>query len=211
MDVSSALTMKQNLKILQMNPAKRRRLLKILARSVIKKSRNRLKEQKDIEGRKWAERKNQKNKKKMLRKLGKGMSATVNTKSAKVGFKNPIVGRIAKAQQDGISEVMTREKMQKKYGSPDYAASATRTQAKALRNEGYKIRRKNGKGWKSPTLKWIVSHLTLGQAGLVLRIMRDEPSKKSWVIPLPSRPFMGVSEKEKNTMIQTIFDQTARA
>lgn len=211
MDVSSALTMKQNIQLLKMNPAKRRRLLKVLSRSVIKKSRNRLKEQKDMEGRKWAERKNQKNKKKMLRKLGKSMNATVNAKSAKVGFKNPVVGRIAKAQQDGIAEVMTREKMQKKYGQPDYGAPATRKQAKALRDEGYKVRRKNGKGWKAATLKWIVSHLTLGQAGLILRIMRDEPSKKTWVIPLPSRPFMGVSEKEKNTMIQTIFDQTARA
>jgi len=206
-DISGHLGVKKTLQLLQQTPAKRKRILGQVGRKVRVASRQRLRQQRDINGRPWAPRKSQ-SKRKMLRGLSKRMAVYSDPKKVDITFDNGVVGKIARAQQEGIATGMTAQKMQRIHGEPDYGAPATRSQAKALRAEGYKIRRANGKGWKNATLKWITENLTIGQAGIILRLMRDKASTSSWVIPLPARSFLGASEKDVNAMVDTIFENT---
>jgi phage gpG-like protein len=210
LDVAGQLTAKQRLKLLELPAAKRKRLLGQLARKVRVAGRKNLRSQKGINGESWAPRKGQ-SQRKMLRGLSKRMTASADSKQATVGFSNPVVGRVARAQQDGINEIMTASKMQKLHGQPDYKAPATRHQARALREAGYKARKKGGKGFKNVSLRWITENLNQGQAGFILRLLRSSQPKQSWVIPLPSRSFLGASEKDINNMVQTIFNQTINA
>jgi phage gpG-like protein len=209
-DVTGQLNVKQRVELLKMPPAKRKRLSGQLARKIRVNTRRRLREQKDIKGRSWAARKG-KNRRKMMRGLSKRLTAKGTSQAGTVSFDNALVGSIARAQQEGVTEVMTAAKMQKIHGEPDYDGPATRAQAKALRAEGYKIRKKSGKGYKNATVKGITETLTLGQAGIILRMMRDKEHKTSWVIPLPARPFLGASEKEIKDMVQTVFNKTINA
>jgi len=147
----------------------------------------------------------------MLRKLGKHMRVYTNPNKAEVTFGNKRVGQIARAQQEGISQEMTAREAAQKYGTPGKNEMATRKQAKALRKEGYKIRRNRGKGWKSPSLKWITENLKRRQAGLILRILRDEPKgKDKWAIPLPERSFLGQSQNERKQLTNYMLDEATR-
>lgn len=209
-DVQGQLSVQRKLKLLQLPPAKRKRLLGQVARKVRTTSRRRLRSQQGLDEGKWAPRKDGR-KQKMLRKLGRKMIASADEKSGRVGFSDGVAGRIARAHQDGIDEVMTAERMRKIHGEPDYSAPATTAQAKALRAEGYKARKKSGKGYRIASIREIKETLSLGQAGIILRLMRDSDSKQSWVIPLPDRSFLGATENEINDMVNTVFDQTIRA
>ncbi|RZV17346.1 hypothetical protein EOJ41_15160 [Vibrio alginolyticus] len=78
---------------------------------------------------------------------------------------------------------------------------ATRAQAKALKEEGFKVfaRRINpnapiGK-LRKPSQKWIRDNLSQEQAGLILRQMRGAP-KESWTTELPARPFTQVDKQK---------------
>ncbi|MFC6977591.1 hypothetical protein [Microbulbifer taiwanensis] len=78
-----------------------------------------------------------------------------------------------------------------------------------MKQEGYKVRMAGGRR-KKPTMKWMLENLTLGQAGLILRQMRDEEPKKSWVIPLTDRSFLGADQREIDELANTVFDETLR-
>jgi len=210
LDVTGQLKLKQRLALLTLPAAKRKRLLGQLGRKIRTESRKRLRAQRDIKGHAWAPRKN-KSTRKMLRGLSKHMVVYPSAKAVDITFKNGLVGRIARKQQEGIDEVMTREKMQRLHGQPDYQAAATRNQAKALRAAGYQINRAGGKGKKTPTLKWVVENLTVGQAGLILKTLQGTSTKSRWVISLPARSFLGANKKNINEMVQTIFDNTINA
>ncbi len=216
LDIAGQLNVRQRLDLLALPAARRKRLLGQVGRKVRVATRKRLRAQQGIVGRPWAPRQktednNGKANRKMLRKLGKHLTVTSTAAQTVIGFNNPVVGRIAREQQEGFHEIMTAEKMQRQHGQPDYGAPATRNQARSLREEGYKIRRANGKGWKQPSLRWITDNLTLGQAGLILRLMREKVGKHRWVNRLPARPFLGASEQDINGMVQTVFEQTIRA
>ncbi|MDO6426233.1 phage virion morphogenesis protein [Thalassotalea sp. 1_MG-2023] len=199
----------KELKLLTLNPQKRRRILRGAGRKVRRDSKKRITKQKDLQGKTWQGRANGK-KTKMLRKLGKNLQVHTSPNKAQVTFGNKLVGQIARAHQQGVTLEMTAKEAAKKYGTPNKTAKATRQQAKSLRQEGYKIRKNKGKGWKNPSLKWIQENLTFYQAGLVLRTMRDEQNKKTkWSIPLPERSFLGQEAKEykqlKNYMLSEAF------
>lgn len=210
---SGFLTGKQQLKLLTMNATKRKRLNGQIGRKVRTASRKRLKLNRNIDGTSWQARKSQgrKKKRRMMRKLGRNMVTYYSADKATVTFKNAGIGRTAYAHQHGVSQYWTAEKSQKLYGTPDYQAQATRRQAKALREAGYKRPRSNGKGYVKATIKWITENLKLGQAGLILRILRDETqTKKSWVIELPERDFLGVNNKELKDIVQHVFAQATK-
>lgn len=210
LDVQGQLSVKRKLQLLQLPPAKRKRVMGQIIRKVRVASRGRLRGQKDLNGAPWEPRKSGK-KQKMLRKFSRNLVTNYSAKQATVKFNNGVMGRIARQQQDGIDEVMTAEKMRRIHGQPDYSDPATTSQAKALKAEGYKARKKSGKGYRNISIREIKETLTLGQAGIILRLMRDTELKKSWVIPLPSRSFLGATENEINSMVNTVFDQTIRA
>ncbi|MBL4761385.1 MAG: phage virion morphogenesis protein [Gammaproteobacteria bacterium] len=202
---SGDLRLKNQIALLKLPSAKRKRLLARVGRKVRVKSRKRLREQKDLNGRPW-EKRSGKSKRKMLRGMSKRIAVYSSPEKVDITFSNALTGKIAKAHQEGIDEVMTSAKMRRLKGQPDYDAPATRKQAKSLRDAGYKIRKKKGKGWKKPSLKHITETMTIGQAGLVLRVLRDEASKKSWTIPLPKRSFLGASERDVTELVDEILE-----
>ncbi|WP_299580916.1 phage virion morphogenesis protein [uncultured Microbulbifer sp.] len=206
-DITGHLGVKKQLQLLQLPAAKRRRLLGQVGRKVRTYSRKRLREQRDLNGKPWQARKKKGNRR-MLRGLSKKLRSKATPEKAVIDFKDSVTAGIAYKHQHGVSERWNAEKAEKVYGQPDYDAPATREQAKALRKEGYKIRRVNGHGWKQPSLKWVTENLSLGQAGVILRSMREAEPKKSWVIPLPDRSFLGVTQKEVEELATTIIDQT---
>lgn len=107
-------------------------------------------------------------------------------------------------------------------GQPDYSAEATDLQAKALIREGfkrfvgrYKGGNKKGQAKKRRVSKaWIKENMTVGQAGLVLRLMREntnDPSKlpagkTAWVITVPPRAFFGVNQTEVKEMTTELLE-----
>lgn len=208
-DISGHIGIKATLQLLQLPAAKRKRILAQVGRKVRVASRKRLRTQRDINGRSWAERKS-KSKRKMLRGMSKRMAVYSSVNKVDITFDNALVGRVAREHQEGINQAMSAGKMQRIHGTPDYSAAATRNQAKALRTAGYKIKRAGGKGYKRPTLKWVVENLTQGKAGLILKKLSGTTSKKNWVIPLPARPFLGASKKDIDTMVETIFKNTVK-
>ena len=196
------------LKLLLLSPQKRRRILRGAGRKVRRDSRQRIRGKKDLTGKTWQGRSNGR-KTRMLKKLGKHLQVQTSPHAAKVTFANKRLGQIARAHQDGINQTMTADEAASKYGTPKDGAKATKQQAKALREEGYKIRRNKGKGWKKATLKWITTNLSQQQAGLILRTLRDEESKTRWTIQLPERSFLGQNQVEykalRNQMLNEAF------
>lgn len=197
------------LELLLLDANKRRRILRTAGRMVRKQSRQRLRNQENIGGTKWQQRSNGK-KTRMMRKLGRHMIVKTTANKAEVTFGNQSVGQIARAHQEGVTQTMTAKDAEKAYGEPDYKAPATRQQAKELIAAGYKIRRSNSKGWKRPTLRWITENLSLGKAGLVLRILRDTQSKQQWSIELPERSFLGQDKNEQQALANMMLDEAMR-
>lgn len=200
----------KQLSLLTLNPNKRRRILRGAGRKVRKTSRQRLKDQRDLTGRAWQGRSDGR-KKRMLSKLGRHIQVHTSPHDAKVTFGNTRVGKIARAHQEGVSQRMTATEAAKKYGSPDYGANATRKQAKALRKAGYKVRKKRGKGWKTPSIKWISENLTIGKAAHALRALQGEKKgKSSWDISSPERSFLGQSQSEYKQLTNYMLDEAMR-
>ena len=81
-------------------------------------------------------------------------------------------------------------------------------QAKALKREGYKTPRK-GKPPKTVTVKEIQSRFSLGQAGVILRMMRTKKAKgkQSWQDTVPERPFLGVTPEKAEAMNDALAER----
>ncbi|MCX2834462.1 phage virion morphogenesis protein [Microbulbifer thermotolerans] len=207
-DISGHLTLQRQFQVLKMKPSERRRMAGIMARKVRSYSRKRLRVQRDLQGKLWEKRKV--GRQKMLRGMSKKMRTRSDSRGAEVRFTDAVTAKIGYAHQYGVPERWSAVKAEKVYGKPDYSAPCTRRQARALKQEGYKVRVVGGKK-KKPTIKWMLENLTQGQAGLILRIMRDDLNpKKNWVIELPERSFLGVTEKEIDALANTVFDETLR-
>lgn len=194
---------------------KQRRAIHAGAGKLVKKSsQQRIQQQRDLRGKPFTPRKN-KARKKMLRGLKKRIVVIADQKKADITFRNGITGRIAREQQDGVDRQMSVTQLRGKQGAPNYDGPATRKQAKALRAEGYKVKRAGGRGHKTPTVKWITENLTLGQAGLITQLLRGGSKKQRWTIPLPARSFLGATKKEIDRLLDdvtgTLLQQMKRA
>jgi len=175
-----------------------------LGRQVRTFSRKRIRLQKDLDGVPFKKRADGK-RAKMERGLSRKLVIYATAEQAKVTWANTKTAKIAYAQQYGIDEDFTASKAKRRYGTPDYKGPATRKQAKALREAGYTIAR-GRKGRKTPSLKWMTENLTLGQAGLVLRVLRDDAKKQRWKIKLAKRAFLGVNRKETRALSDLTSD-----
>ena len=194
---------------LAMPPVERRRLLVKVGRLVRTETRKRLRGQTDLDGSPWTPRK-RRNARKMLRGVGKTLRIRPSEYTVEIGPSNPVASRIAGAQQRGTDEVMTARRMQAIHARGDNKP-ATKRQAKALQDEGFKIKQPGtepGKGWRRATQKWITSNLTRQRAGLILKVLRGGASKQSWVIPLEPRTFLGATERDVNAISNVIFTGT---
>lgn len=213
-DKKARLRLNDQLEILCLPTAQRRMLLRDIAKQTRADAQKNIREQQTVSGQPMAPRAN-KTKRKMFRKLAKGMVTKVPTDhTAVVTWKNAGQAKVADRHHRGIPEHFTAKKAAKTYGVPDYSKPATVTQAKALNQEGYRrpVARKRGKGGailKKVPVKWIMDNMTLGQAGLILRLMRTKKrrGKQQWDINLPARPILGAAPADAESYLATMAQE----
>tara|TARA_R110002050_G_scaffold57423_3_gene128942 strand:+ start:87891 stop:88568 length:678 start_codon:yes stop_codon:yes gene_type:complete len=213
-NIEGLLPLKQQMQLLAMPKPLRRRLLNKTAKFVIRDSRKRVRNQVDLKGMPFAERaRKRKGNRKMMANLAKQLRVTgLSSTDATIGFYRPSSGRIAAKQQYGAIEHITAAKLQANdKGGQD--KPATRRQAIALRDAGFKIKGGNGKRLKSPSLKWVQQNMKVGQAGAALRWLRDkanETVKTSWTTVLPARSFLGANASEVTQYTGDIMKQMTK-
>lgn len=213
--------LKKLLKDLEFPPAKKQRLLWRLGKmGVIASSKRYAKQQQSPDGKKWAARQSQW-RVKMLRKLPthlhiKEMPAISAIKIYMQGGgyrngKKPVpAGVVGYAQQNGMDVTISSnsyKKNKKKTELEDKNKSdkdvpkkavkmATDKQARRLRALGYKV--SAGKKLKTISAKKIAATMTYKQAGVIIRKMKNQKTKKSWRVKVPARPFLGINDADFN-------------
>lgn len=201
---SDLLSIQQMVELRMLTPKKRTRLLGKLSRHVAKQNRKNIRANKDPDGRAWKQR--SKGNKKMMRKMSKQLKTKANSKEATLYFPG-VAGRIASAHHYGESERWTASKAKEKYGTPKYNAPATRLQAKRLRELGYTIAAKRKGKRKKPSLNWIVGNVSLGQAGVIIRSLKNKASQTSWEVKLPERQLLGAKSENIIQFIATELER----
>lgn len=202
-----ALNASNQIALLKLPSAKRIRILKTLGRYERALARKRIRTQTTVEGGQFEASANGK-KGRMLKRLGKTLEPFVkNANRLELKHKAALTGRIAALHQDGGSEQMSASRMARIHGTPDYNAPCSRSQAKALSAEGYKVRKAKGNGYRRASLNEIMATLSQGQAGVILRSMRDKPNKQRWEIPVAARPFLGDSADNVQRQLVSIIEQ----
>ncbi len=210
LEILGELPLVQRIDLLRMPSAKRRRLLGQIGRQLIVSARARIRQQRTVDGEPFARRKDGGDEK-MLRRMGRRMSVRTTDDLATVSWAKDAGAKIAFLQQTGTPVEFDAKKMQKIYGVPNHDSPATRKQAKTLRDLGYKIRRKGVKGTKKPSLKWIVENIKRGQAGIIIRSMREElaTGNKKWIVKTSARPFLGANDDDKKNMVDLVIKTLA--
>jgi len=200
----------EKMALLAMPPKKRVWILKTLGRWERKNTRQRISQQKDVRGKKL-DPKQSKTKGKMLRRMGKGLEPYVrNANRLELTWKNRLTGRIAARHHQGQKQRITAAQMKKRWGTPDYDGPCTKAQARRLRELGYMVPRKNGKGKKKPTLRYLTETVSNGRAGLIIKQLTNQQSKTAWDIPLAERQILGSREQDVNRQLIQIIEQARR-
>lgn len=214
-------SLRHQLQMLALPPAKRRKVLLQLGKMSREAAKKRITNQTNIGGSRFAPRKRKERARlKMLRGLKKGLVVNTNTDSTTITYKNGIMGRIARAQQEGIAQTVTAAQMARRNPTAS-SKPATRIQARALIAEGFVVRgpgsfentagrRVYKKGIRTPgKVGWITKNMSMQQAGAILRSMRGRGAS-SWVLPGTARSFLGAAAGDVDAMLGTIF-QTLKA
>lgn len=192
----------------------RKRALKAVAKKVRQNSIKRTLNQTDLEGQAFGTYSTKTNhgrprRRKMLTRLARRMkTVSITDDRAIVGWRNSVEGQIGARHQFGYKETFSAEHLRRERSENRAAIDrlpATRRQAKRLIDEGYKVRRANGRGYKTPTIKWIVDNMKMGQAGFILRVLRGR--KELWDVVLPPRSFLGVTDDEKIELIALMIHE----
>ncbi|GLT18043.1 hypothetical protein GCM10007938_18210 [Vibrio zhanjiangensis] len=200
LNANDAISARKALEALMMTPKKRFWILKDLGRWEIRNTRSRIKRQKDTKNKAYDKRK--KGEGTVLTSFANGMEPYVKNgaKDLDLTWKSRVQAKKAAVHQQGMTETVTARQhiksQNKRFGQPDYEAQATDQQAHALRRLGYKIRRKDG-GFNRLSKRNIQKRLTLGQAGLIIRMMRSgsPKGKQSWTIETPERELLGTRKE----------------
>ncbi|OBT07585.1 virion morphogenesis protein [Vibrio cyclitrophicus] len=204
------LNLQEKLAMLALPPRKRVWILKTLGRWEKAKTRQRIQQQKDIHGQALAPKKGNK-RGKVMRRMAKGLTPYVrNANTLDLTWINPLTAKIAARHHLGQKQKMTKRQMQKRWGKPNYSAPCSKGQARKLRELGYTVPRKSGKGRKKPTLKLLMSTVTHGQAGQIIREFSNQPSVSTWDIPLKERQILGSKEREVTRQLIPIFEQARK-
>ena len=213
LDVRGLLSVDAQLALLELPPQLRRRLLNNVTKRVRSMSRKRVREQQNLDGTPFAERKGSaKGKKKMEAGLAKLLQVTrVSSDEAELGWKNALTRWVASQQHNGVSERRTAAQM-KRWNTVPAGVAATEKQAKRLRRLGFKVRQEGKKSLSRPSVAWIQEHMNYAKAGLLIRILDDEKTEssgaQSWDITLPKRQFLGVSSgNETSELVNQVFQQ----
>ncbi|MPX98299.1 virion morphogenesis protein [Salinivibrio sp. VYel6] len=202
-----ALNFNEKLAMLALPRRKRTWILKTLGRWERQNTRQRIRQQKGIDGQALEQRKN--GRKKVMRRMAKGLEPYVrhNATELDLTWKNKLIAQIAARHYLGQAQRVTARQMEKRFGKPDYNAPASRGMARKLREVGYTVSTKSGRGRKKPTLKWIQANLSHGQCGLLIRQLSNKPQQRAWDIPLPERQILGSNQTDVNRQLVKIFEQ----
>jgi len=203
------LSVQQQLKLMTLHPKKRTRILGKLSRHLAKQNKKNIRENKDPNGRSWQGRAS--GSKKMMRKMSKQLKTKANSNEATLYFPG-LAGTIASKHQHGATEKWNAAKARKVYsnGRTDYDEPSTRLQAKRLREIGYTIAAKRKGKRKKPTLKWINENMTMGHAGLIIRMMKNKKSQSSWEVKLPERQLLGAKSKDITNFLAAELEKEQR-
>ncbi|PSU99306.1 virion morphogenesis protein [Photobacterium kishitanii] len=197
----------EKMALLAMPPKKRIWLLKSLGRWERQNARRRISQQKDIDGKALPPRKG-KTKGKMLKRLGKGLEPYVkNANRLELTWRNRLTGRIAARHHTGQPQKMTASQMRKRWGTPNYLAPCSKSQARKLRELGYTVASKGRKGKTKPTLRYLMDTLSQGKAGIIIRELSNQPTTVAWDIPLPERKILGSKEQDVNRQLIKLIEQ----
>ena len=213
-DKPSRLKLAEQIDVLTMSSAQSRKLLKKIGTGVRKDARENVKAQRTVTGGPMPARADKK-KRRMMRKMPKGMvTRLIGEHDAVVTWKNGGQARVADRHHRGLDEEFTAKKAARIYGTPNYKKPATPAQAKSLNQEGFRRRtaRRRGKGkaiLKRVSQKWIRENMTVGQAGLVLRLMRTDTrkGKQLWTIKVPERPILGASPESADIYLTAMAQE----
>lgn len=213
LDVRGLLNVDAQLALLDLSPQLRRRLLNNVTKRVRSMSRKRVREQKNLDGSPFAERRGSaKGKKKMEAGLAKLLQVTrVSSDEAELGWKNALTRWVASQQHNGITERRTAAQM-RRWNKVPPGIACTDKQAKRLRRLGFRTRQKGKKALTRPSVAWIQEHVNYAKAGLLIRILNDEKTEtsgaQSWDITLPKRQFLGVETgSETRELVNQVFQQ----
>ncbi len=213
LDIRGLLDADALLALLELSPQLRRRLLNNVTKRVRSMSRKRVREQQNLDGTPFAERKGSaKGKKKMEAGLAKLLQVTrVSSDEAELGWKNALTRWVASQQHNGATERRTAAQMRRWNRVPPGVA-CTDKQAKRLRQLGFRVRVPGKKTLSKPSVAWIQEHVNYAKAGLLIRILNDEKSEtsgaQSWDITLPKRQFLGVGiGQETSQLVNQVFQQ----
>ena len=213
LDIRGLLNVDAQLALMELRPQLRRRLLNNVTKRVRSMSRKRVREQKNLDGSPFAERKGSaKGKKKMEAGLAKLLQVTrVSPDEAELGWKNALTRWVASQQHNGVSERRTAAQM-RRWNKVSPGVACTDKQAKRLRQLGFRVRVKGKKNLTKPSVAWIQEHVNYAKAGLLIRILNDERTEssgaQSWDITLPKRQFLGVqSSTETRELVNQVFEQ----
>ncbi|WP_456026762.1 virion morphogenesis protein [Pseudomonas capeferrum] len=213
LDVRGLLNVDAQLALLDLSPQLRRRLLNNVTKRVRSMSRKRVREQKNLDGSPFAERKGSaKGKKKMEAGLAKLLQVTrVSSDESELGWKNALTRWVASQQHNGVSERRTAAQM-RRWNKVPPGIACTDKQAKRLRRLGFRTRQKGKKTLTRPSVAWIQEHVNYAKAGLLIRILNDEKTEtsgaQSWDITLPKRQFLGVETgSETRELVNQVFQQ----
>ena len=156
-----------------------------------------LRSQKTVSGQAFSPRKIKRKKKALLKGLAKRLTVISKAQDGGgvvVSWRNGLEAGIAGRHQWGIGEDWNPKRAREEYGTPDYKAPCTPAQARALIREGYR-RPRQGKAPKRLSARELQQTFSIGQAGVILRILKtgNAKGKQAWKDTVPERPFLGVT------------------
>lgn len=216
LNLEGMLGVQTQLALLNLPANLRRRLLTRVGKRIRAMSAKRVRAQKTLDGSPFEPRKTStKRRRKMLSGLIKSKYLDVlqaTPEHATIGWKNSLMGFIAAEHQHGRARRYTAAQARK--ANPfSYDLPATDQQAKRLRRLGFKVRMagENTRGkprWQRPSVAWIKDKIRYGQAGLLIRTLKDQQAgPSSWEIKLPQRDFLGADQSDIARLIKLVLEQ----
>ncbi|WP_421218259.1 phage virion morphogenesis protein [Aeromonas enteropelogenes] len=199
----SSRRLRDQLRQLALPPKKRRQILAKVGREAAKVSRANIRKLKAPDGSAFAPIK-AKRKPPHIKRMAKRLRSKADTNNAtlffvgshagivppRIHFGDQETGRAPrrKNQRPRLSERGKNREPFKHFTAPQ----CTRWQAIELHRLGYAVLSQRGKRrrYRKPSARWIQENVGMAKAGIMIRMMRDEPVKKSWTIKTPARPLL---------------------
>lgn len=187
------------LKLFMLPKERRKRALGQMGREIKKQSRKNVKQQRSVNGEGFKERRKARTREgQMLSGFVKGANIRQRTRglSVTVDFKNSVMGRMAKAHQEGQTQTIKAKKMSEQQKADWRSEPATQAQANAILRLGWSTsRRRDGKR-KKISRQYIMENLTKLQAlGMLYELNNKRKGKQSWQVNLPAREFFANDAK----------------